>query len=115
MTKEEKAENVALLASVVMGWEEPKDFKMFPPSTSAWRQDKQTYWNPYASIADAMEMLDKLDGWNGWLAKKLSPTEFYVEVYKLPPLIWKEGRGPTIQDAICAAFLEWARAQEEKK
>lgn len=139
MTPEEKAANVALLARVVMKWpeyetiqdpqpdyeyfvvlyslestlgdsEEPGAVHVVRPSGPAFTQ-----WNPYTSVADAMEMLDRFPE----VKLRKIHDMWHCTVFKDWIIIGTEMRGyfhgddPDTKDAICAACLEWARAQGE--
>lgn len=113
MTPTEKAANVALLARVVMGWQlEPHrhGFRVRLPDGLLFIGDGQSFikrWDPDTSIADAMEMLKRFDSYR---LERIEGGQVFCLVCKGN----EHGSAvePTEEDAIYAACLEWARAQE---
>jgi hypothetical protein len=115
MTAEQKAENVALLARMVMKWDlEPvrEGFRVrLPDGGLLFLGERPTMlrrWDPYVSIADAMEMLDRLEEYS---LDKERVDFYHCEVMRSP---YFTGQGDTAREAICSACLEWARAQGER-
>lgn len=103
MTPEQKAENIALLAPAVMGWTTVNGYIRVIKGETGF----ELRWDPYTNNDDAMGMLNRfhhdvaLTKITGVWHCKLpgSPKYFY-------------GHGESICEAICAACLEWARAQK---
>jgi len=126
VTLEQKAANVALLARVVMGWplhewEERGKFwicRICSRSVLDWEKSPLgpcppeghlDDWDPYVSIADAMEVLDRCEWFD--LEKRIP---YVCDIWVSGRVARFHGEGQTIQDAICSACLEWARAQGER-
>lgn len=116
MTAEEKAANVALLARVVMGWVIAEDLEQLQSSSGSWTisvPKEGRPWDPYTSIADAMKMLDTFAEYS---LTCMGPTRVHTcNVYR--EMAGKPYRANAAErlSAICAACMEWARAQGEKK
>jgi len=101
MTQEEKIE---LLATKVMGWK-------LDENKLNWLRKGEGNWNPYASIADAWMIVEKLEindyFWRSHrsLHNKVSFTFFLITDTE-PPLYQCCG---TLQEAICEAALKTIR------
>ena len=126
MTNEQKAENITLLARVVMGWT-LHDWQSFRSmrkcvkcnicmATSISKlfmfcEHRAAGWDPYTSIADAMEMLDRA---HGSRLDKDGPARHSCVLWPDEHRSGRryDGTGHSLTDAICAACLEWARAQK---
>ena len=113
MTPEEKGANVALLAEKVMRWtlEPLRDgFRAKLPDGNMLCIGRAgsilREWDPYASIADAMEMLEKFR----WTLESTSIGYYFMLDYEDGP----SARSADVREAICAACVEWARAQGER-
>lgn len=145
MTPEEKAANVALLARVVMQARithpSPGHVGAYMPSGHLSEKDKLFgrlhslevigeyvalsrwegmgnvhVWDPYTSIADAMEMLDKFEQHEVIRAGRhgTAGTWFLCRIF-WPGKAVISCEAPSRLGAICAACLEWAQVQGEKK
>ena len=123
MTPEQKAANLALLAEKVMGWQvvcltDPRGGehpRLVENVYGEWwllsYGEPTRQWDPYASIADAMEMLDRFPNWD--IAKV--GKRFIIRIWgEVSGLAFQEKVDCKLQEAICAACLDWARAQGER-
>lgn len=107
MTPQEKAANVALLAERAMGWSDDGPYPHWVLGFVI-RSAPQgaTEWDPYTSIADAMEMLDRFGVWD------LSSDDGELTCRLLVPgFDTRHHVAASTKEAICAACLEWAKAQ----
>ena len=127
MTPQQKAENIALLARVVMGWPILTPQEVPIAKDAWWRQYPRAviyadgslaliteigtgplHWDPYTSTADALEMLSKFDS---WVVRKMQKRPGYSCDARRNDVNCS-GYCQTETEAICAACLEWAQGEK---